>query len=251
MKNIRRATPAALALTVLLTGCATATTQNKNAPTGPVTVFAAASLKGAFTEIAREHPDLKVTFNYDGSNSLVDQLAGGARADVLATADTKNMDKAQEKKVTAGDPKVFAGNILVLITPKDDPGQITGLDASLTGKKLVTCAAGVPCGNATRTLAENLGLTLQPVSEETKVTDVRGKVESGEADAGIVYATDAKASGDKVRTIAVPGSDKVVNRYPITLVKDADHEGTGKAFIAAVLSDKGRQILARHGFTTP
>ncbi|WP_116115475.1 molybdate ABC transporter substrate-binding protein [Austwickia chelonae] len=255
MNHPRRIAPAALTtalLAVALTSCHTdSATADKKPTTGPVTVFAAASLKGAFTEIAREHPDLDITFNYDGSNSLVDQIIGGARADVLATADTKNMDKAQEKKITAGAPQDFARNTLVLITPKDDPAKITGLDNSLTGKKLVTCATDVPCGNATQTLAAHLGLTLHPVSEETKVTDVRGKVESGEADAGIVYATDAKASGDKVRTLSIPGSDKVVNRYPITLVKDAPREDAGKAFITAVLSDKGQQTLARHGFATP
>lgn len=216
-----------------------------------VTVFAAASLKGAFTEIIKDHPELKVTVNYDGSNSLVDQIAGGARADVFASADTKNMNKAKDKDLIDGQPRDFVSNVLVLIVPKGNPAKITGLDSSLTGKKLVTCAKGVPCGNATGTLSEGLGITLKPVSEETKVTDVRGKVESGEADAGIVYTTDAKASGDKVETIAIPGSDKAVNRYPIVLVKGAAHKQAGQTFIDAVLSDKGRKVFEKYGFAAP
>ena len=216
-----------------------------------VTVFAAASLKDAFTRIATDHPELAVTFSFDGSNTLVDQLAGGARADVFASADTKNMEAAVGKGLIDGAPTTFARNVLVLIVPKGNPAKVTGLDGSLTGKKLVVCAKGVPCGNATATLATNLGVTLTPVSEETKVTDVRGKVESGEADAGLVYATDAKAAGAKVETLAVPGADKVVNDYPIALVKGAPNAGGGRDFLAAVTSAKGKAVLAQYGFRTP
>lgn len=218
---------------------------------GTVTVFAAASLKDAFTQIAKDHPDLTVRYSFDGSNTLVDQLAGGARADVFASADTKNMDAATAKGLIDGAPAVFAKNVLVLIVPKGNPGKVTGLNDSLTGKKLVVCAAGVPCGNATKTLAGQLGVTLKPVSEETKVTDVRGKVESGEADAGLVYATDAKASGAKVATVQVPGADKVVNSYPIAQVKGAANAAGARAFIDAVRSEKGRAVLTTYGFQAP
>lgn len=255
---IRRTVPVLAAVAVLAAGCGsegsspegtgTSGPASGAASAGEVTVFAAASLKGAFTDIAKEHPDLKVSFSFDGSNALVDQLAGGARADVFASADAKNMDNALAKGLIDGQPTVFTRNVLVLIVPKGNPAKVSGLNDSLTGKKLVVCAPGVPCGNATKTLAANLGVTLKPVSEETKVTDVRGKVESGEADAGLVYATDAKSAGDKVETIAVPGSDKVVNTYPIALVKGAAHRPAGQAFIDAVRSEKGQAVLATYGF---
>lgn len=220
-------------------------------PSGPVTVFAAASLKDAFTQLAKDHPELTIRYSFDGSNTLRDQLAGGARADVFASADVATMDSAVAKGLIQGTPQVFARNALVLIVPAGNPGKVTGLDDSLTGKKLVICAAAVPCGNATKTLAAKLGVTLRPVSEETKVTDVRGKVESGEADAGLVYATDAKAAGAKVASIAIPGADKVVNDYPLALVTGGPNPSGGAAFLDAVRSARGRAVLTSYGFLAP
>jgi len=220
-----------------------------------LTVFAAASLKGAFTKIGLsfegERPGVKVAFNFDGSSALVDQLAAGAPADVLATADEKNMTRAVDAKVVSGTPRVFATNVLTLVVPAGNPARITGLDASLAGKKLVICAVGVPCGNATETLAKNLGATLKPVSTEQKVTDVLGKVTSGEADAGIVYTTDAAAAGDKVQAVAIPGSEKVVNRYPVAATAAAKDAGLAAAFADYVTGEQGRAVLAEFGFGAP
>lgn len=218
-------------------------------------VFAAASLNKAFPEIAdtvlkESDPNIKVTFNFQGSSTLVDQMKEGAPADVFASADQKNMTKASDAKLV-DTPKPFASNVLTLIVPKGNPGKITGLDASLDGKKLVVCAQGVPCGNATKQLAEKLGVTLNPVSEEQKVTDVRAKVESGEADAGLVYATDAKAAGDKVETIEVARANEVVNSYPIALTVSTQNKEAAQKFIDAVLSDKGQAVLKKSGFSGP
>ena len=218
-------------------------------------VFAAASLNKAFPEIAdtvlkESDPNIKVTFNFQGSSTLVDQMKEGAPADVFASADQKNMTKASDAKLVDA-PKPFASNVLTLIVPKGNPGKITGLDASLDGKKLVVCAQGVPCGNATKQLAEKLGVTLNPVSEEQKVTDVRAKVESGEADAGLVYATDAKAAGDKVKTIEVARANEVVNSYPIALTVSTKNKEAAQKFIDAVLSDKGQAVLKKYGFSGP
>ena len=218
-------------------------------------VFAAASLNKAFPEIAdtvlkESDPNIKVTFNFQGSSTLVDQMKEGAPADVFASADQKNMTKASDAKLVDA-PKPFASNVLTLIVPKGNPGKITGLDASLDGKKLVVCAQGVPCGNATKQLAEKLGVTLNPVSEEQKVTDVRAKVESGEADAGLVYATDAKAAGDKVKTIEVARANEVVNSYPIALTVSTQNKEAAQKFIDAVLSDKGQAVLKKYGFSGP
>ncbi len=218
-------------------------------------VFAAASLNKAFPEIAdtvlkESDPNIKVTFNFQGSSTLVDQMKEGAPADVFASADQKNMTKASDAKLVDM-PKPFASNVLTLIVPKGNPGKITGLDASLDGKKLVVCAQGVPCGNATKQLVEKLGVTLNPVSEEQKVTDVRAKVESGEADAGLVYATDAKAAGDKVETIEVARANEVVNSYPIALTVSTKNKEAAQKFIDAVLSDKGQAVLKKYGFSGP
>lgn len=218
-------------------------------------VFAAASLNKAFPEIAdtvlkESDPNIKVTFNFQGSSTLVDQMKEGAPADVFASADQKNMTKASDAKLVDS-PKPFASNVLTLIVPKGNPAKITGLDSSLDGKKLVVCAQGVPCGNATKQLAEKLGVTLSPVSEEQKVTDVRAKVESGEADAGLVYATDAKAAGDKVEIIEIARADEVVNSYPIALTVSTKNKEAGQKFIDAVLSEKGQAVLKKYGFSGP
>ena len=218
-------------------------------------VFAAASLNKAFPEIAdtvlkESDPNIKVTFNFQGSSTLVDQMKEGAPADVFASADQKNMTKASDAKLV-DTPTPFASNVLTLIVPKGNPAKITGLDSSLDGKKLVVCAQGVPCGNATKQLAEKLGVTLSPVSEEQKVTDVRAKVESGEADAGLVYATDAKAAGDKVEIIEIARADEVVNSYPIALTVSTKNKEAGQKFIDAVLSEKGQAVLKKYGFSAP
>ena len=218
-------------------------------------VFAAASLNKAFPEIAdtvlkESDPNIKVTFNFQGSSTLVDQMKEGAPADVFASADQKNMTKASDAKLVDA-PKPFASNVLTLIVPKGNPGKITGLDSSLDGKKLVVCAQGVPCGNATKQLADKLGVTLNPVSEEQKVTDVRAKVESGEADAGLVYATDAKAAGDKVEVVEIARANEVVNSYPIALTVSTKNKEAGQKFIDAVLSEKGQAVLKKYGFSEP
>ncbi len=125
-----------------------------------------------------------------------------------------------------------------------------GLDSSLGGAKLVICAKKekVPCGTATHKLAQKFGVTLKPVSEEQKVTDVRGKVEAGEADAGIVYRTDAVASGKKVDTIEIPGADQIVNTYPIAPVKASEHAAEAKEFVDYVMSAEGQKSLKKYGF---
>ncbi|MDO5721627.1 MAG: molybdate ABC transporter substrate-binding protein [Actinomycetaceae bacterium] len=217
---------------------------------GTLTVFAAASLNKAFTAIADEvfattNPGVEVKFSFEGSSTLVDQIQNGSPADVFASADLKNMDKATEAGLVQT-PVEFTRNDLTLIVPAGNPAGITGIDSSLEGSDLIVCAPQVPCGNLTLQVAKDAGVELKPVSEEQKVTDVRGKIESGQGDAGFVYATDAKAAGDKVEVI--PMSVKGTNTYPIAVVKDSANAQTAQAFIDAVLSDEGQTILARFGF---
>ena len=221
--------------------------------TGKVTVLAAASLQGAFEEIEKtvekDNPGLDVTFDFQGSQDLVSSLAGGNSADVLATANNSTMKTAADQKLV-GSQTEFATNVLTLIVPKGNPKKITGLDSSLDGANLVICAPEVPCGEATKKLAEAQGITLKPVSEEQKVTDVRGKVESGEADAGIVYTTDAAAAKDKADKIDIPDGG-VVNHYPIAQTASPENAAGAKVFIDAVTGKTGQEVLAKYGFGKP
>ena len=221
--------------------------------TGKVTVLAAASLQGAFEEIEKtvekDNPGLDVTFDFQGSQDLVASLAGGDSADVLATANNSTMKTAADQKLV-GSQTEFATNVLTLIVPKGNPKKITGLDSSLDGANLVICAPEVPCGEATKKLAEAQGITLNPVSEEQKVTDVRGKVESGEADAGIVYTTDAAAAKDKADKIDIPDGG-VVNHYPIAPTAKPENPAGAQVFIDAVTGKTGQDILAKYGFGKP
>ena len=221
--------------------------------TGKVTVLAAASLQKAFEEIEKtvekDNPGLDVTFDFQGSQDLVSSLAGGNSADVLATANNSTMKTAAEQKLV-GDQTEFATNVLTLIVPKGNPKKITGLDSSLDGANLVICAPEVPCGEATQKLASALGVTLNPASEEQKVTDVRGKVESGEADAGIVYTTDAAAAKDKADKIDIPDGG-VINHYPIAQTAKPENPAGAQVFIDAVTGKTGQEILAKHGFGKP
>ena len=221
--------------------------------TGKVTVLAAASLQKAFEEIEKtvekDNPGLDVTFDFQGSQDLVASLAGGDSADVLATANNSTMKTAADQKLV-GSQTEFATNVLTLIVPKGNPKKITGLDSSLDGANLVICAPEVPCGEATKKLAQAQGITLKPVSEEQKVTDVRGKVESGEADAGIVYTTDAAAAKDKADKIDIPDGG-VVNHYPIAQTAKPENPAGAQAFIDAVTGKAGQEILAKHGFGKP
>jgi molybdate transport system substrate-binding protein len=218
-------------------------------------VFAASSLSDTYTSLGKTfeaaHPGVLVKFSFGGSSTLVDQLKEGAPADVFASADRQNMEKATTANLISGVPSLFATNTLTLIVPTGNPAGITGLDSSLDGKKLVVCADGVPCGSATTKLAKLLGVTLKPVSEETKVTDVRAKVESGQADAGVVYVTDAKASGSKVDTIAIKDADQVKNEYLLGVVAASKISRLASQFVALVTGSDGQRTLSSAGFALP
>ena len=243
----------ALVLGLAASGCGGSGSPASNEKT--LQVFAAASLSSTFKDLGgqfeKSHPGVKVMFNFDGSSGLVDQLKGGAKADVFASADEKNMKNAVDAQLTTGSQTIFARNVLTLVTAPGNPKKITGLDDSLNGKKLVVCAPEVPCGNATNQLAQKLGVTLKPVSQESKVTDVLGKVTSGEADAGIVYVTDAKGAGAKIETVAIKGADQVVNNYPISVLASAPQPALAAEFVTLVTSQTGKDVLSAAGFLTP
>ena len=220
-----------------------------------LTVFAAASLTKTFEQLETTfedaHPDVDVKLSFGGSSDLVAQITEGARADVFASADTKNMDKLVAADLDDGDPAEFATNTLVIAGPPGNPAGVEGL-ADLGDKDLdvVVCAPEVPCGSASVEVAKAAGVTLAPDSEEQSVTDVLGKVESGEADAGLVYVTDVKGAGDAVEGIEFPESGEVVNHYPIVGVKDSAHADLARAWIELVLGE-GQAVFTSAGFGPP
>lgn len=225
-------------------------------PSGELTVFAAASLHVAFEDIAEAftaaHPQTSVAFSFAGSSDLVAQLDAGAPADVLAAANESTMADAVANGTIEGDPEIFADNVLTLITPAGNPAEVTGLDESLAAADLVVCAPQVPCGEATGTLAGLLEVTLEPVSEEGSVTDVLGKVTSGQAGAGLVYTTDAASAGEQVETIEVYDQhDEVINYYPIAPTTGSDQPELARAWIDFVQGPQGQDVLDAAGFGTP
>ena len=223
------------------------------AGSGTLTVFAAASLKNTFTAIGMDfeaaHPGTSVAFNFAGSSDLVTQITSGAPADVFASADENNMKKATDAGVLEGSPVPFAGNTLTIVTQPGNPEGVEGLaDLARSGLQVVVCAPQVPCGSATEKLEEKTGVTLSPVSEESSVTDVLNKVQTGQADAGLVYVTDAIAAGDKVTAVGFPESDDVVNVYPIAALKGAGQAELAASFIELVTGAEGQQVLKVAGF---
>ncbi len=231
-----------------------------------VTVFAAASLTEAFGELAaayeRRYPDRAVRLNLAGSQQLALQLAQGAEADVFASADHRWMDHVLDR--VAGEPVVFARNRLVAIVPAANPGAVGALDdLSRPGLRLVLAADAVPVGaysrDALRRLAARPGFPTDYaqrvlenlVSEEENVKAVATKVQLGEADAGIVYASDVTpALAPHVRVIDVPDEASAAATYPIAVLAAGD-TAAARDFLALVLSRPGRAVLERHGFGPP
>ncbi|MHC2999596.1 molybdate ABC transporter substrate-binding protein [Microbacterium sp. HJ5] len=223
--------------------------------TGDLTIFAAASLGTAFDELATRfearHPQLEVLpIAYDGSSTLATQLVEGAPADVFASADERNMQKVVDAGLTA-DPAVFASNTLVIAVPAGNPGGVTGIaDLADPGLTVVLCASEVPCGAASATLLDDNGVAVTPASLEQNVTAVLTKVAAGEADAGLVYVTDARGRDD-VEAIEAAGADGVVNRYPIAALTESSNPEAAREFVAFVLSPDGRAVLDGLGFGAP
>lgn len=219
-------------------------------------VFAAASLKKTFTEIgdqfSKDNPGAGVEFSFAGSSDLVTQLTQGAHADIFASADTKNMDKAAQAGLLAASPVNFASNTLTIVVAPGNPKGISSFrDLAKSGLDVVVCAPQVPCGSATQKIETQTGVQLSPVSEESSVTDVLGKVTSGQADAGLVYLTDAAGAGDKVSAVAFPEASGAVNTYPIATLKQAQNAGLASKFIDLVAGPVGQQILGKAGFGRP
>ncbi|MFV0306563.1 MAG: molybdate ABC transporter substrate-binding protein [Desertimonas sp.] len=223
---------------------------------GDITVFAAASLTDAFTDVAaafeEANPDADVELSFDGSSALVQQLIEGAPGDVFASADQNNMTKLTDEDLEGAEPVIFANNLLAIIVAPDNPEGITGVedlvDEDLT---VVVCAEEVPCGNYANEVFANAGVTVTPDSFEQNVRGVASKVVEGEADAGIVYVTDVFAAGDDAALVEIPEEINVVAEYPIAPLADSGEAETSAAFIEFLLGDDAQAILAEYGFSSP
>jgi len=226
------------------------------AASAKIVVFAAASLKAAFTQISQqfktENPGAGVDFEFAGSSELATQLTQGAAADVFASADTAQMDIVAKAGLLTGNPTNFASNTLVIVTAPGNPKKIGSFaDLGKPGLDVVICQQPVPCGSATRRIEDSTGVHLNPVSEELSVTDVLNKVTTGQADAGLVYVTDARSAGSKATTVNFPEAAGAVNVYPIAVLKKAPQPTAAQKFVAVVTGDTGQNILAQSGFAKP
>jgi molybdate transport system substrate-binding protein len=234
-------------------------------PKRTLQVFAAASLTDAFTEIGRSferrNPGITIRFNFAGSQLLATQIEQGALADVFASADDRWMGYVRERGLLLGETVTFARNQLIVIVPKSNPAHIQRLqDLARGGVKIVLGADVVPVGHYSRAVLHNLSrdpafdsefggnVLRNVVSEEENVKSVVGKVQLGEADAGIVYRSDVLHGVARfVRVFEIPASANVTTSYPVSLVKDSREAEAGRAFVALVLSPEGQAILERNG----
>jgi molybdate transport system substrate-binding protein len=237
---------AALGAILILAGCGGGGGESGK---GELIVYAASSLTDVFQDL-----DVKAIFNFAGSDELATQIREGAEADVYAAASTKYPDELHEDRLVE-QPTVFATNRLVLIVPKDSRARIHTLaDLDRKGVKLVVGAEGVPVGDYTREVLEKGGkkrVLDRVVSEEEDVKGVLSKVALGEADAGFVYATDANAAGDDVRSIELPHAIQVAIRYPVAIVAATKRDEQARELVDLLLGDTGRKALQDAGFGLP
>jgi molybdate transport system substrate-binding protein len=262
----------AVVATVLIVIVLVAASISLNAQTSldkkELTVFAAASLNAAFTDIGKSyeanHSNVKVSFDFDGSANLKTQLIGGAIADVFASADQKNMDAVVKSGlIDSSAVTAFVKNRLVVIIPSSNPGNVqTVSDLARSGLKIVIGDASVPIGNYTRTALAEMSneyaygadyqskVMANVVSQESSVNQIVAKVSLGEADAGIVYSTDAASAGASVSTLTISDQYNVIAVYPIAPLLGSKTSVEARGFVDYVLSPAGQSILARYGFIT-
>ncbi|WP_084195966.1 molybdate ABC transporter substrate-binding protein [Streptosporangium amethystogenes] len=252
--------PIAFTLAVGLSGCgvgdpATSASSGTSSDSGSttLTVFAAASLTGTFTELGKTfeaaHPGTTVRFNFGSSATLAQQIVEGAPADVFAAASPATMKTVTDAS-PAGTPVTFVRNILQIAVPADNPAKVDGLSDLTDPKvKVALCAEQVPCGAAAAKALDAAGLKVTPVTLEQDVKATLAKVSLGEVDAALVYRTDVISSGGKVSGIDFPEAEKAINDYPIATVSKAPE--AARRFVDLVLSQQGRDVLTKAGFQAP
>lgn len=223
------------------------------APAAKLTVLAAASLTDVFKTAGaayeKEHPGTKVTFSFAGSQELAAQVKQGAPADALVTADTKTMDGL---KADTGAATVIAKNRLVIATGKGNPKKVGALkDLADTKLKVVLAAPEVPVGRYSKKVLDAQKITVKPVSQEPNVRAVLTKVELGEADAGLVYKTDAAGATGKVDAVEIPDAQNAVAQYPAATLKSSKNADAAAAFVQWLSGPEAQKILQDAGFQKP
>jgi molybdate transport system substrate-binding protein len=222
---------------------------------GSITVFAASSLKEAFTTIGRQfqaaHPGVKVTFSFGASSTLATQIINGAPADVFASASPKNMRQV----VTAGDasnPVNFVRNVMEIAVPPSNPAHVTSVgDLAKSSVKVALCQPQVPCGATAAKVFANAKITVRPVTLQPDVKSVLTQVELGNVDAGLVYVTDVHAAGAKVKGVVIPADVDASTEYPIAPIGKSGNPALAQAFVAYVLSPAGQAVLTADKFSKP
>ncbi|MEC4018818.1 molybdate ABC transporter substrate-binding protein [Streptomyces sp. H27-D2] len=232
---------------------ASASGSGSGAPKADLTVLAASSLTDVFKTAGaayeKKHPGTRVKFSFAGSQELAAQVKQGAPADALVTADTKTMDGL---KADAGAPTVIAKNRLVIAAGEGNPKKIDGLkDLADTKLKVVLAAPEVPVGRYSEQILTAQKIDVKPVSQEPNVRAVLSKVELGEADAGLVYRTDAATATGKVDAIAIPDDQNAVASYPAATLKTSEHTAAASAFVKWLSTPEAQKILQNAGFQKP
>ena len=250
---MRRALPVlALLLAVAAAGCSTSEDRDAGQT---LTVLAASSLTGPFTDLAAqfeaEHPGTHVKLVFDSSATLAHQAIDHAPGDVLATADEKTMEQARTGGGLGGEPARFASNVIVLAVPKDNPAHVrTIADLDGEGVDYLTCVPSAPCGAAALALLRTAGIERPPASQEVDVKSVLGKVEADEADAGLVYRTDVTASRGRVEGLEVAGADEHPNTYWVAVTAEAKADALAADWVRFLTGDEGQAVLRAAGFGT-
>jgi molybdate transport system substrate-binding protein len=227
------------------------------APARTLTVSAAASLTEVYQSLGQQfqaaNPGVTVKFNFGGSDQLAQQIVQGAPADVLATASPTTMQTAVAAGKIQGDPLIYATNKLQIAVAPNNPKQITSIaDLNKPGVTSVVCAPAVPCGAAATAAEKAANVTLKPASEEQDVKGVLTRVETGNADGGLVYVTDVKSAAGKVAGVDFPQSSAkgVTQSYPIGVVTGSADPQLAQSWVSFVTGPQGKAALTQAGFAT-
>ncbi len=249
----------AVSLAACSSGASTPTaspTKSAAALSGTITVFGASSLTQTFTALASEfeaaNPGVTVKTSFNGSGALVTQIQQGAPADVFAAAAAAPMTTLSTAGLLDGKSSNFATNTLEIAVPPSNPAGVTDFaDLAKPGLKLVICASTEPCGASSIAMEKIEGITLKPVALEPAVANVLTAVSSGQADAGLVYKTDVLGANGSVKGITFADSGKVINTYPIAVLKESTNKKVAAAFVSFIESAKGQAVLKTAGFGKP
>jgi len=239
----------------MLAACSSSEKTDTGKVTGTVQVFAAASLTEVFTDLGQQfemdHPGTKVVFQFAASSALATNINEGDKADVFASASPTNMQTVVAAG-NASEPKTFAKNQMEIAVPPDNPGHVDSLDdLAKPGVKVALCQPQVPCGKTALQVFTNANITVQPVTEQPDVKSALAQVENDAVEAGVVYVTDVKSAGTKVKGVGISADVNASTAYPIAVIKSSGNKPTAQAWVSFVFSGTGQSALTAAGFLSP